>query len=99
MLHGGAAMLALLLLGALGPLHVRAAWRRGRNRATGVAMLVVNGALIATAFGLYYLGSKAVRDWTSTLHIGLGLGLPILLLAHVLWGRTTRLLPPARPRP
>ena len=35
MLHGGAAMICLLLLGALVPMHVRRAWRTGRNRLTG----------------------------------------------------------------
>lgn len=90
MVHGGTAMLALLLLGALGPIHVRAAWGRGTNRATGIAMLALNGVLIATAFGLYYVGSEVVRNWTSVLHIGLGLGLPAVLLAHVARGRAAR---------
>src|ERR1700732_443038 len=58
MLHGGAAMATLMLLGALVPLHVRRAWRSRRNRLSGPVMVVVNAVLIATAFGLYYAGSE-----------------------------------------
>ena len=45
-LHGGTAMLTLMLLGALVPLHVRRAWRSGRNRMTGPAMLAVNAVRV-----------------------------------------------------
>jgi small-conductance mechanosensitive channel len=90
MLHGGAAMVALLLLGALVPLHVRRAWRSGRNRLTGPVMIAVNTVLIATAFGLYYAGSETLRPWVSDLHIVVGIALPPALLVHVWLGRRTR---------
>jgi hypothetical protein len=90
MLHGGAAMVALLLLGALVPLHVRRAWRSGRNRLTGPVMIAVNTVLIATAFGLYYAGSETLRPWVSDLHIVVGIVLPPALLVHVWLGRRTR---------
>ena len=89
MLHGGGAMAILLLLGALVPLHIRAGWRRQRNRATGALMVSMNAALIVTSFGLYYAGSEWLRPWTSAIHIGFGLGLPVLLIAHILIGRRT----------
>jgi len=87
MLHGGAAMVALMLLGALVPLHVTRAWRSKRNRLTGPAMATVNAVLIATAFGLYYAGSDALRTWISDLHIVAGLALPGILMLHVWLGR------------
>jgi cation transport ATPase len=87
MLHGGAAMAMLLTLGALIPLHVQRAWRAKANRTTGSIMLVLNAALILTAFGLYYLGSETLRPVTSGLHIGFGLLFPLLFLAHLLVGR------------
>src|SRR5689334_23283519 len=46
MVHGGTAMVALLLLGALYPLHIRLGWRSGRNRLTGPAMVAFNAILI-----------------------------------------------------
>jgi hypothetical protein len=87
MAHGGTAMAALLLLGALFPLHVRRAWRAGRNRLTGATMVTFNAVLILTAFGLYYLGSETLRPWASLLHTAVGLLLPILFIVHVVIGR------------
>ena len=55
MVHGGTAMLALLLLGALIPVHMRRSWRSGKNLVSGSAMAAFNAVLIVTAFGLYYL--------------------------------------------
>jgi hypothetical protein len=90
MVHGGAAMATLLLLGALFPLHVRRAWRTGRNRLTGPVMVGINATLIVTAFGLYYAGSDVLRPWISDLHIAIGLALPMFLVAHVWLGRRSR---------
>jgi hypothetical protein len=87
MTHGGAAMVTLLLLGALVPLHLRRGWLARRNRTTGTAMVACNAVFILTAFGLYYLGSEALRPWASWLHIGVGLLLPILLVVHITVGR------------
>jgi hypothetical protein len=87
MVHGGAAMLTLMLLGALFPLHIGRAWRAKKNRTTGIGMLTFNAVLIATAFGLYYLASEILRPWASDLHIAFGLAMPLLFLAHVKTGR------------
>jgi hypothetical protein len=83
MLHGGTAMLTLMLLGALIPVHIGRAWRARKNCATGIIMAVCNVVLIATAFGLYYLASEALRPWASDIHIAFGLALPLLMLVHV----------------
>jgi hypothetical protein len=90
MVHGGAAMATLLLLGALFPLHVRRAWRTGRNRLTGPVMVGINAVLIVTAFGLYYAGSDTLRPWISDLHIAIGVALPALLVLHIWLGRRSR---------
>jgi uncharacterized membrane protein YbjE (DUF340 family) len=87
MVHGGAAIVTLMLLGALIPLHLRRTWRAGKNLFTGTAMATFNVVLIATAFGLYYHGSEEVRPWMSRIHYVFGLALPALLLVHVIWGR------------
>ena len=84
MIHGGAAMIALLFLGALTPIHIRRWWRADRNRVTGAVMVAGNAVLIVTAFGLYYAGSEVLRPWIGNIHLALGLGLPALFLVHVL---------------
>jgi hypothetical protein len=90
MLHGGTAMLSLMLLGALIPVHIWRAWRAKKNRTTGIVMVACNAVLIATAFGLYYLSSEALRPWSSDVHIGFGLAVPLLMLVHVRAGRRQR---------
>ena len=90
MIHGGIAMVALLLLGALLPSHVTRAWRGRINRASGAAMVAINAVLIITAFGLYYLGSEMVRPWISDVHIAVGLVIPPLIVFHIWFGRRRR---------
>ena len=88
MVHGGTAMIMLMLLGALVPLHVRKSWRSGRNRLTGPTMIAINAALIVTGFGLYYAGSELLRTWVSDIHIAVGFALPALLVLHIWVGRS-----------
>ncbi len=83
-------MLFLLLLGALIALHVRTSWPSRANRASGIIILATNAVLITTAFGLYYVGSDALRRWTSDIHIAVGLGFPILLALHVFLGKRSQ---------
>ena len=87
MVHGGAAMLALLLLGALVPVHLLRAWRRGKNLVSGSIMAVFNAVLIVTAFGLYYLGSEEVRPWISWIHLTAGFALSLMLPIHIWLGK------------
>lgn len=87
MLHGGAAMVTLMLLGALIPLHMLRSWRSRRNLVSGSLMIALNALLIVTAFGLYYLGSEAVRPWMSWIHIVVGTSAPLLFGLHIFLGR------------
>jgi hypothetical protein len=85
-IHGGGAMAALLVLGALTP-HVKRAWKADKNRLSGVVLLAVNVFLIVTGYGLYYTGGEELRAWFSHWHAWIGLGLSVLLPAHVIAGR------------
>ena len=87
MVHGGTAMITLLLLGALIPLHLLRAWRSRKNRVSGSLMVTFNTLLIATAFGLYYLGSDTLRPWMSWIHIAAGFSLAAWFPLHIYWGR------------
>lgn len=85
--HGAAAMLALVVLGTLIPLHIRRGWRAHRNRTTGAIMVGVTALLILTGSGLYYAGSEALRDATANIHDAVGLALPLIIVWHVVRGR------------
>ena len=52
MVHGGATMVTLLLLGALFPIHIARAWRGRLNRISGAIMVMCNAVLIVTAYPL-----------------------------------------------
>jgi hypothetical protein len=90
MIHGGTAMIALLFLGALTPIHIRRWWRADRNRATGTVMVAGNAVLVVTAFGLYYVGSEILRPWIGDIHLVVGLALPAFFLVHVMIAARSR---------
>jgi hypothetical protein len=94
MIHGGAAMITLVLVGALIPTHILRAWVSRRNRLTGPVMVTLNILLIITAFGLYYAGSDTFRIWISDLHIAVGIVFPVVLAAHIFTGRIAQATPP-----
>ncbi|MEA3209389.1 MAG: hypothetical protein QOE70_2446 [Chthoniobacter sp.] len=85
-IHGGAAMAALLVLGAL-VTHIRRGWSADKNRLSGALMIALNAFLIATGYGLYYAGEEGLRAWLSRWHAWIGLGVFILLPTHVIAGR------------
>lgn len=87
MVHGGVAMLALLTLGALIPVHLLRAWRSRKNLISGSIMAAFNAVLILTAFGLYYLGSEQVRPWMSWIHLIAGFALSLMFPLHIWLGR------------
>lgn len=86
-LHGLAAMLALVALGSVATNHMRLAWGRRRNLASGLAMLGYLISLAATGYALYYFSSDTNAIWLPLLHWGAGLALPVGLAFHVLVGR------------
>ena len=82
-LHGIGAMVYLLALGALFPVHVRAGWISNRKRRSGSAMLAVNLVLVVTAAFLYYGSPDGSRPLAAVLHLWVGLALPGLVLVHI----------------
>ena len=88
--HGAAAMAILVLVGMLLTGHVRLAWRARRNRSNGSLFLGAFGILTVTGYGLYYAGGEKLRAWTSWIHLGVGLALPLLLILHIWLGKRTR---------
>ena len=89
-IHGAAAMAILVMIGMLLNGHVKFAWRARRNRANGAIFLTAFAVLTLTGYGLYYAGGEGLRTWTSWIHLGVGLALPILVLIHISLGRRTR---------
>lgn len=88
-LHGIAAYVVLVAIGALLPMHVRLAWLRRRNRTSGAGLIVVLSVLSASGLWLYY-GPEGGRPAISALHWLIGLALPVGLILHRWLGRRSR---------
>lgn len=86
-IHGGSAMLALVMIGGLISVHIRESWHLRKNRFSGILMGTTVAILVLTSFLLYYSGSDFIRDRASDVHIALGIGLPILVAFHIWLGR------------
>ena len=88
-LHGIGAMVYLMALGALFPVHISKGWSTKRKRRSGSSLVVLNGALVITAAFLYYGTPGGTRDLAGELHLWAGVALPLALLAHI-WGQYSR---------
>jgi hypothetical protein len=83
--HAALAGLGLMVVGGLAG-HVAQAWRAGRSRPWGVALLAVLAGLCLSAWALYYAG-PGWREGAAAWHLALGLGLLPALLWHAWRGR------------
>ena len=81
-LHGGFAMLGLVMLGSLLPEHVARGWKGSKNRLSGTAMLIGCAFLIATGYLLYYAGGEELHRLASYIHLAFGVGFAVLGIAH-----------------
>ena len=89
-LHGAAAMVFLIILGSLVRGHVPVGWRMQRSRPSGVTLLVASAVLIASGWGLYYVGDETVRGWVAGVHEWIGLAGPLLVALHIARRRRAR---------
>ena len=89
-LHGAAAMLALVIVGALIPLHIKRGWQARLNRPNGVLLIAFIVLLTLSGYALYYSSSEDLRESASVVHTGLGLAFPAMLVWHIVSGRRAR---------
>ena len=82
-IHGGAAMLALVLVGTLIAHHIPAGWSSLKNRSSGVLLLVALGWLVASGYLLYYSGSETLRFFASQSHLWVGLAAAVVVALHL----------------
>ncbi|HEX7951926.1 MAG TPA: hypothetical protein VF523_02530 [Burkholderiales bacterium] len=88
--HGVCAALFLIGFGSVLPGHVRRAWTGRRNRLSGTVFFAPLAILMATGYGLYYLGDESARALVSAVHWIIGLGIPVLMGWHIWLGRASR---------
>jgi heme A synthase len=85
--HAGLSFVACMLIGSLWAVHMRAGWRKRRQRRSGSVLLVLLLTLVLSAVGIYYLGDSGLADGLALLHLAGGLALLLPLGWHVTRGR------------
>jgi uncharacterized membrane protein len=88
--HAAAGFAAMMLLGSLWSVHMRAGWRRRRHRISGSLTGVLLLLLAVSAVGVYYLGEETAGVAAALVHIGLGLVLLAPFGWHWVVGRRSR---------
>jgi len=85
-IHGAGALLSLVLIGSL-LIHVRRGWAQKANRWSGSLVIMINCALLFTAWLLYYETNDTWREVSSVTHWVLGLATLPLIYLHIFYGR------------
>ena len=86
-LHGFAAFVMLMALGAIFTSHIPKTWYKGQAKKSGLTMLCFIVFSLLSAYSLYYL---VTEDWHVLLgnaHAIVGICLPALLYFHIRTGR------------
>lgn len=86
-IHGAAAFLMLMAIGALLINHVPATWRTHRSRGFGLTLVVGVSLMIVTAWSLYYAADEQWRPILGNVHAAIGVTLPLILGIHIWRGR------------
>ena len=81
-LHGLAAFVALIAVGAFLPLHVPRGWRARSQRGLEITMLACLALTVITAYCLYYFAPDWIRPSLGWLHTGLGCAWGATILVH-----------------
>lgn len=89
-LHGAAAMAMLFFIGSVMNSHIRRAQRACRNLAAGWSLIATLAMLTVTGYGLWYVAGESSRGIWSISHWLIGLIFPLLLVWHIIHGRTLR---------
>jgi 4-amino-4-deoxy-L-arabinose transferase-like glycosyltransferase len=81
-LHGLVLIPAILVFGSLLVAHIPKGWNDKGQRIGGIVVTGILVTLIISGYMLYYAGSDALREWSSTLHWIIGILLPVGFLWH-----------------
>lgn len=86
-LHATGAFIIMMLTGALWSVHMRAGWRKKKQRVSGALLAGCMALLCITAIGIYYLADEGLGPLSALAHLGLGIALLPPFIWHWLKGR------------
>ena len=82
-LHGFAAFMMLMALGAIFTAHIPKTWYKERAKKSGSTLLSLVVFSLLSAYSLYYLVSEDWHVYLGNSHAIVGLCLPALLIFHI----------------
>ena len=82
--HGFIAFLMMIGYGAMLATHIRPAWRMKPKKKSGLALAILFGCSIISAYLLYYLSSESLRVIIEYVHFAVGFSIPFLLITHLI---------------
>lgn len=89
-IHGFAAFIMLLCLGAIFSAHIPKTWAAKRSRTSGISILSSVIISILSAYSLYYLVSEDWHELLGNGHALVGILSPLILYIHVHFARKSR---------
>ncbi|MEE9331877.1 MAG: hypothetical protein V3U89_06565 [Methylophilaceae bacterium] len=88
--HGISSYIFALLFGAVIPTHIKAGWKKKRNKTTGSLMVITMSLLLISGLFLYY--GADTREAALWVHWVIGCGLVLLFPIHFIRGRRANYL-------
>lgn len=84
--HAALAFFFLIAIGALWSVHMRAGWRRHRQRTSGLMLVLMLLWLGVSGVGVYYLVDESWANAAGITHAAVGLVLAVPFLWHAIVG-------------
>jgi hypothetical protein len=82
--------LALWGFGMIWSAHIVPGWHARRRRWSGGTAFAVLAALVASGYLIYYVTDDTWHERIALVHWIVGLGLPLVVVLHVMRGRRVR---------
>jgi hypothetical protein len=83
-IHVAFGLVGLIALGMVCAVHIPTGWRLRRNRLTGIGNIVCWSLLIASGYLLWYASEGKVKLFSSWIHWGGGVFLPLVFMGHLI---------------
>lgn len=79
--------LIVWFIGSLWTLHIRNHWRRKENLKSGMIFILFWLIIVLSSLFIYYASNEDLSQYSSILHSGLGVLMPLTLWIHRVYGK------------
>lgn len=82
--HGASSFVMMLMYGFMLGSHIKFAWKKKPIASLDIILMCIPALLMITGYLLYYIAGEYSREIVGLIHLGLGLILPFMLIAHII---------------